>query len=78
MRASVDAAVARLETSPAEAPAQPELMTVAECAAYLRVHPKTLPELIRRHGLPCALVGRRRRFRRADIDRWLASRKEGP
>jgi excisionase family DNA binding protein len=54
-----------------------ELLTVAECAAYLRVHPKTLPELIRRHGLPCALVGRRRRFRRADIDRWLASRKEG-
>jgi excisionase family DNA binding protein len=56
--------------------AWPDILTTAECAAYLRVHPKTLPRLIRRHALPCSLVGRRRRFRRSELDRWLEARKE--
>ncbi len=54
----------------------PELLTPEECASYLRVHPKTLGALIRRHGLPCSLVGRRRRFRRSEVDRWLEARRE--
>ena len=57
-------------------PVRPEILTPEEAADYLRVHPKTLPSLIRRDGLPCSLVGRRRRFRRSELDRWLDQRKE--
>ena len=52
------------------------LLSAREVAQLLGVHPKTLPTLIRRDGLPCLWVGRRRRFDRSEVNRWLSERKE--
>ena len=53
------------------------LLTPKQTAQLLGVHPKTLPTLIRRDNLPCLWVGRRRRFDRGEVNRWLSARKEG-
>lgn len=46
------------------------LMTGAEVAAYLRVSPALWYGRICRE-VPFVLVGSRRRYRLADVDRWL-------
>ncbi len=52
------------------------LMTVEEVAAYLQLKPETIRNLTRRGELPGFKVGSRRlRFRKAEIDAWLESRK---
>jgi excisionase family DNA binding protein len=53
------------------------LLSARQVAELLGVHPKTLPTLIRRDGLPCLWVGRRRRFELGEVNRWLSERKEG-
>jgi excisionase family DNA binding protein len=65
-----------IPVAPAES-AAPGLLTVRQVAEILGVHPKTLPTLIRRDGLPCLWVGRRRRFDLGEVSRWLSERKEG-
>lgn len=55
---------------------KPELFDNAPAAEYLGVKPHTL-EIWRctgRYGLPFVRVGRRIKYRRADLDAWLASR----
>lgn len=48
------------------------LMTLAELARFLHVGQKTVLKLAREDKLPAAKVGGELRFRRADIDSWLA------
>lgn len=57
--------------------AEHALLTPKQTAEFLGVHPKTLPTLIRRDGLPCSWVGRRRRFDNNEVSRWLSAQKEG-
>ncbi len=46
-------------------------LTLAEVAAYLRVHPTTVYRLIRRQGLPCFRFGTRDyRFDPDAVDAW--------
>jgi len=52
---------------------KPEIMTVAELAAYLRVHPSTIYRLLKAHKLPGFRIGSDWRFNIEDIDRWLAT-----
>jgi predicted DNA-binding transcriptional regulator AlpA len=48
-----------------------DVLTRAEVAAILHVHPKTVTRL----AIPSILVGKRlRRWRRADVERWLQER----
>jgi excisionase family DNA binding protein len=56
-----------------------ELLTAAETAAYLRIPVETLYQW-RSHGIGprAARVGRHLRYRRAEIDRWLAEREQEP
>jgi putative molybdopterin biosynthesis protein len=59
-----------------------ELLTTAEVAALLRVHPKHVYRLLRK-GLPGRRVGGEWRFSRADVLAWSggadpAAREEGP
>lgn len=63
--------------SPHEMSGGPALLTPRQTAEILGVHPKTLRTLMRRDGLPCVWVGRRRRFDRSEVARWLSARKEG-
>lgn len=47
---------------------RPDVLNVEEVAAYLRVTPQTVYNMIRKGDLPAAKVGREWRFRRADIE----------
>lgn len=46
------------------------MMTVAELAHYLHIHPSTVYRLVKRGKLPAFRVGSDWRFSRAAIDRW--------
>jgi excisionase family DNA binding protein len=59
--------------------AWPELLDVAEAAAYLGLQKHTL-DIWRssgRYGLPFIKVGRRIKYRRQDLDRFLEQRTVG-
>ena len=51
-------------------------MTVQDVAAYLNVDPKTVYRMVKRGDLPGFKVGGSWRFRREDIDEWIAKQKE--
>jgi excisionase family DNA binding protein len=48
------------------------MLTVEDCAEYLRVHPSTIYRLVKKKELPAFKVGRAWRFTRESIDRWRA------
>ena len=48
-------------------------MTLEECAAALRIDPKTCQNLIRTKGLPAMLCGKGWRISPKALDEWLAS-----
>jgi excisionase family DNA binding protein len=47
-------------------------LTTDEVLVYLKVTPRTIYRLIRTGELPALRVGRQWRFRRPDLDAWLA------
>ena len=49
-----------------------EIMDILEAADYLGVHPETLRDKARSRTVPAAKLGRRWRFRKVDLDDWLA------
>jgi excisionase family DNA binding protein len=49
----------------------PEIMTIDETAQYLRISLSSLYKLAEDGRIPCQKVGRRWRFRRQTLDRWL-------
>jgi len=53
----------------------PEIMTIGESAAYLRISQSSLYKLAQEGRIPCQKVGRHWRFRREAIDRWLEQTK---
>lgn len=54
-----------------------EIMTTAEVAQYLQVHPRTLYKLIRQRQIPVFKLGADYRFFRDAIEKWITDR-EGP
>ena len=61
-----------LDTASISPPLDGVLMTAREAAAYLRVHVQTVYGWHATRGMPAQRVGRSLRFRKADLDRWLA------
>ncbi|MGH2403180.1 MAG: helix-turn-helix domain-containing protein [bacterium] len=55
--------------------AQPTILTVQEVAAYLRLHAVTVYRMAQNGDLPAFRVGRRWRFKRDQIEQWLADRQ---
>ena len=49
-----------------------EFFTAAELATVLRVSQKTVLRMARRGALPCHQFGRLKRFRREDVEQFLA------
>ena len=49
-----------------------EVLTVQEAAQFLRCSPDTVKRQARAGRLPASKIGRAWRFRRADLDQWLA------
>ena len=60
-----------------EMPERIELLTVQEAAKYLGVAKQTLDvwRCSKRYNLPFLKVGRIVRYKRADLDRWLVTRR---
>ncbi|MGO9450940.1 MAG: helix-turn-helix domain-containing protein [Candidatus Binataceae bacterium] len=57
---------------PRHAAALDPMMMPKEVAEYLHIHWRTLYRLIRRGGIPAFKVGGAYRFRRDEIDKWIA------
>lgn len=53
-------------------------LTTDEVLEYLQVNLRTVYRLIKAGKIPAVRVGRQWRFRKPDIDRWLASQQTGP
>lgn len=71
----VERVVARLLAARAETP---EYLDAERAAALLGVSRRSLPQLVRRDGLPVHRVGRLYRFRRDEVIAWLERRAEEP
>ncbi len=54
------------------------LLTPADAAAYLRVHPKTVIRLARHQAIPAIRLGKHWRFRRSDLTAWAAAKVHSP
>ena len=50
-----------------------EILTLRELAAYLRVNPRTVYRLLAERRVPAFRVGHAWRFRKRDIDEWMAN-----
>jgi excisionase family DNA binding protein len=50
-----------------------EVLTLQEAADFLRCSPDTVKRKARAGELPASKIGRVWRFRRADLDEWLAN-----
>ena len=55
-----------------------EVLTVAEVADMLKVAAKTIYTMAQNAELPCFKVRGQWRFRRQDIDAWIASQMDRP
>jgi excisionase family DNA binding protein len=53
------------------------LLTVGECALYLKVHQSTIYRLLKKGSLPSFRIGSDYRFREKDLDLWLQQLSRG-
>lgn len=60
---------------PRHAAALSPIMTLKEVAEYLRIHQTTLRKLIRRGEILGFKIGSDYRFRRDEIEKWLAEKQ---
>jgi excisionase family DNA binding protein len=67
---------------PAQEPSRPpvdavisEIMNIAQVAEYLHTHPSTIYRLLKRRNIPAFRLGSDWRFRRADIEKWIAAQE---
>lgn len=51
-----------------------EILTIKQVAGYLQVTERTIYRLAAANGIPAFKVGGSWRFRRADLDQWIAHR----
>ena len=56
----------------------PDVLTLREAAAYLRLSERSLYELARGRRVPAAQLGGKWLFPRAQLERWLAAQADGP
>jgi excisionase family DNA binding protein len=68
--------VSGVETSPQRADEFPEVLTLAEAAAYLRVPEPDVVHMVGPRGLPGRLIGSEWRFSKTALDQWLRTPPE--
>ncbi len=64
------------EPSPVPATGWPEVLTLAEAAAYLRVAEADVVHMVGPRGLPGRLIGSEWRFSRTALEQWLRTPPE--
>lgn len=52
-----------------------QFLTTEEVLSYLQINLRTIYRLLKARQIPAVRVGRQWRFRRADLDAWLAARE---
>ena len=52
-------------------------LTTEEVLGCLKVNPRTIYRLIKAGDLPAVRIGRQWRFRRSDLDDWIARHTDG-
>lgn len=55
-----------------------EWLDQTQAAVVLKVARSSIPLLVKRDGLPCSRLGRIYKFKRAELDAWLAARSSAP
>lgn len=55
----------------------PDVLTLGEAAAYLRLSERALYELARRRRLPAVQIGGKWLFPRSQLERWLSAQADG-
>lgn len=55
----------------------PEILTIDEVAAYLRLTPQTIYKWAQEKRIPAVKLGKEWRFRRSVIDRWFDDQLQG-
>ena len=55
-----------------------EILTIKQVAVYLQVTERTIYRLAAAEGIPAFKVGGSWRFRRRDLDEWIAGRTTRP
>ena len=50
-----------------------QILTAAEVAKYLQVHPSALYKLLRQHQIPAFKIGADYRFDRDAIEKWMTA-----
>lgn len=66
-------------TRPSSPPSgTPDVMTIQELAAYLKLAVETLYKKVQAHEIPFTKVGNLLRFTKASIDQWLARNTHTP
>jgi len=53
-----------------------EILTAAEVAEYLKVHPSTIYRLLKAHKIPSFKIGSDWRFKREQIDEWRIAQEK--
>jgi excisionase family DNA binding protein len=66
-----------MSIKPLPRPSPDRLLTDTEAAELLNVKPSWIGEAARQGRLPCIMLGRYRRFDRADLLAWLEEQKPG-
>ena len=61
----------------AQSKSMPPLLTVAELARHLRVHPTTIYRMLRQHRIPAFRAGHDWRFSAEEIEHWRRERERG-
>jgi excisionase family DNA binding protein len=56
----------------------PDVLTLREAAAFLRLSERSLYELARSHRVPAAQLGGKWLFPRTRLERWLTAQADGP
>ena len=51
-----------------------EVLTIKEVCDLLQVHPSTIYKLVRAGGIPAFRIGSDWRFRKDEIERWVAEK----
>ena len=70
LEALIERSVRKIVAQPAE-----EILSTAQVAQRLGLHPKTVARMVRTEGLPGHRVGGREfRFRTSEVGAWLAAR----
>jgi excisionase family DNA binding protein len=64
--------------NPRHAAALRPIMTLKELAEYLHVHQTTLYKMIRLGEIPSFKIGSDHRFRRDEIEEWIAEKQLRP